>query len=225
MNFYQLLLIFLARKFQKHSKLIITLTSLFIIYKTYPLLIKSNGTTSTETHWSATGNQLTSDVYNDLTLNTSNYLAEYRTARHSYAQFNRRFTKNIPAYAEMKTVVAGGRAASTLHKSRYLVVEYTRVFGDTRFCAPGFNVTGIYLDECPYKNCEFTCDRSLAYEADALLFHEADLYAESVEDMIFLKRTLARHRNRANQVWILWNDEAWRMRRSLNALKFNWVSF
>jgi hypothetical protein len=26
-------------------------------------------------------------------------------------------------------------------------------------------------------------------------------------------------------VWILWNDEAWRMRRSLNALKFNWVSF
>jgi hypothetical protein len=226
MKFYQLLLIFLARKFQKYSKIIFILVGLFVTLRLYSFLKGfADKTTKSTSHWSI---MLESDVYNDLNISTGSYRSEYTQTKVSYTRFNQRFLLNSPdkvsAYARLKTVIPHGRALSSLNKQNYVILEYTKVFGQSRFCDSGLTGRDIFLSECPHTNCEFTCDRARAFEADALLFHEADIYREPTEDMVFLKTVLARRAARRKQVWILWNDEAWQVKKSLNALKFNWVS-
>lgn len=75
------------------------------------------------------------------------------------------------------------------------------------------NTTYDLLDTCAYKNCFFTCNKSLAADADALLIH--DTYG------------LSNNFNRsASQLLIFWNDEANQVDKRLDQFKFNWtISF
>ncbi len=70
------------------------------------------------------------------------------------------------------------------------------------------------LETCAYKNCFFTCNKSLIAEADALLVHDIR------DDFNYkIKPT-------ASQVLIFWNDEANPVDKRLDELNFNWtISF
>ena len=46
--------------------------------------------------------------------------------------------------------------------------------------APNFH----FLDKCEYQNCIFSCDKSEASTADALLFHLTDVQQELVTDRL-----------------------------------------
>lgn len=84
------------------------------------------------------------------------------------------------------------------------------------------------LDKCAYKNCYFTCDKSMAPAADALLFHLTDLeervkkighvddYAKTYEALFGFKRP-------SKQVWMLWNDEANVVSPIFDMFEFNWT--
>ena len=168
-------------------------------------------------------NLLKNEVYNDLTVNTNNYPSEYKLHKKVSDYFNKKYLFTDKTYWKFKKVLPNSRYTREIGKNEYLILEYTKIFDETRFCSLK-NQTKIYVDSCPYKNCRFTCDRGKAYEADAVLFHEADIYKETTEDMIFLKKTFSRHSNRQNQIWILWNDEAWHVQSSIDTIRFNWVS-
>ena len=69
------------------------------------------------------------------------------------------------------------------------------------------------LDTCAYKNCFFTCNKSLIAEADALLVHDTNDFNFKIE-------------RSASQVLIFWTDEANVVDERLDELKFNWtISF
>lgn len=143
------------------------------------------------------------DHMDDELVDTSNYLNEYKW----YTSKQRAFYVKHPHRSDAnkyKILIENDRSIRSLNKPSYQIVEYTTFWGETKFCHLDID---IYLDECPYKNCRFSCDKSQIYQADALMFHESDMPRVTVENMVFLKRTLSRHRNRAEQVWILWNDE------------------
>ena len=46
--------------------------------------------------------------------------------------------------------------------------------------APNFQ----HLDKCEYQNCVFSCDKSEASTADALLFHLTDVHGELVNNRL-----------------------------------------
>lgn len=142
-----------------------------------------------------------SSVYNDHNVTTIEYLNDYKLFTHKISSLKQIYNSQN---SDIKTINLYNRAFDTLNKTNYSVVVYTNVFYERKFCE--FD-QDMYLNECPYKNCKFTCEKSKIYSADALLFSEFDLYAESIEDRIFLKKTLGRHSGRHKQIWILWNDE------------------
>jgi hypothetical protein len=139
-----------------------------------------------------------SKIYSDFNVNSSSYLEDYNSIQ------NKKKTSNVK-FNQFKTVIENKRPVKMLNNSLYNVLVYTKVFGNYKFCDK--SSTPIQqLNECPYKNCHFTCDRSEIYRVNAVIFHEFDLYKETIEDFLFLKR-LSRSKIRSNQLWILWNDE------------------
>ena len=114
----------------------------------------------------------------------------------------------------------------------HLILEFTKIFSQHKFCDLSLNrdivekfkinkhfnkifkknlhslhATNNYnqLDNCKYKNCFFTCDKKYLNEANALIFHDADLYYEWTISP-FLYNYLFKTRKQ-NQLWIYWNDE------------------
>lgn len=107
--------------------------------------------------------------------------------------------------SDVKQVYRDKRALSSRFKSEYAVALFTNIFYER----PGFcdNPKSMYVDQCPYKNCKFTCDRKKARFADMIMFHAYDLLNEDVETRVYVKSFLAHLPSRRNQVWLLWHDE------------------
>lgn len=143
----------------------------------------------------------------DLSVNTSSYLKEltkYEVAR----QAARRLEGEDKYATRMKRVIKGGRSRSSLSKREYLMVAFTKIFDIQRFCDPDETRTAaLYVEQCPYKNCIITCDRTRARLADLVLFHAYDLAKEDTETKVYLKRFLAQQDSRKDQIWLLWHDE------------------
>ena len=103
---------------------------------------------------------------------------------------------------------------SNIKNNDILILEYTKVGNQPRFCGyfdnTNYNETAVknmlFMEQCPYKNCRFTCDKQRQNEANVLLFHESDLNRDLENDRDYLSN-LKRKVNRRSQIWLLWNDE------------------
>lgn len=140
----------------------------------------------------------------DHLVETSSYAREYER----YLE-RKRVKVKLDAVSEqrgVKRVVAGKRDRSSLQKREYLMLAFTTIFGAKRYCESGKSEE-LFVDQCPYKNCRFSCDRSKARSADLVLFHAEDLIHESTETRVYLKQFLARLDSRHEQIWVLWHDE------------------
>ena len=117
-----------------------------------------------------------------------------------------------------------------LNKSEYLILEYTKFWRQTKFCkffegsqqVPNPK-SKVFVKECPYTNCRFTCDKKKTSEADALLFHEADVNEEQVNNKMYIKNVAKLHMQRPDQLFLLWNDEANKVKENLDEIRFNWT--
>ena len=97
------------------------------------------------------------------------------------------------------------------NKIHYLIYEHTR---HRQFCNKKDKAL-VYLSTCPFRNCHFTCNSSLAREADAVLMLYSQLNYQRVLD-------LNASRN-ADQLWLLWNDEPYSPSPIYNKFLFNWT--
>ena len=125
-------------------------------------------------------------------------------------------------------------------KQTYVILEYTKVFFQPKFCAKSREeIFNSRLEDCEYSNCLYTCDKEAHVRtADALIFHQRDLeteyklkykgdfqaWLENTQQMPF-KSVEAKLANNANQTWILWNDEATHVDPKFDRLSrlFNWT--
>ena len=143
--------------------------------------------------------------------------------------------------------IAERKAEFSSNEKFHLIVEYTKIGGTSKYChknldkemlesfdglenvAKPTNSTEYFdmLDMCEYKNCFFSCDKSLASQADALLFHEGDLNNDlstllnESDEKIY--NSIIGHERPSSQKWILWNDEANRVSKTIDIFKFNWT--
>jgi hypothetical protein len=158
---------------------------------------------------------------NDSFVGSHNYLVDYKYKREQ-------LINELSIRSQLFSKFRVKNKRKNINKQAYLVLEYTKFFYNKKYChlfQDNLNETiqHLYLNECPYKNCKFTCDKSLALEVDALLFYDYDLTRESTETTYYLKKFLHSHNNRKNQVWILWNDEPNEMSHVLDRYKMNWT--
>ncbi|CAF0783482.1 unnamed protein product [Adineta ricciae] len=120
--------------------------------------------------------------------------------------------------AEFSTIkVVQHRSSESATTSTILIVLYTTIFRDKKFCA--FSIDQIFGKSCPSKNrCRWSCDDTKYREADALIFHAYD---------IPLSRTSmpTRSETKPNSVWILWSDEPPTIidYSRLKSYQFNWT--
>ena len=105
----------------------------------------------------------------------------------------------------------------------YLILQYTPIFGQNKLCNKYVELkTKMFIDECPYKNCAFTCDKSEFVNSHAILYHEWDLS----RDTKLLKESIELHRHHSHKLFVLYNDEADPISKKLDNIKFNWtISF
>jgi len=97
----------------------------------------------------------------------------------------------------------------------FLFVEYTNFFGHRKFCTK--NSSEIFGDQCPYKNCFYSCNHSLASQAQLLLFHKYDVTPNTIPPKNFTRNS--------SQIWLLWHDEPNFVHGyDLNIYKFNWTT-
>lgn len=138
---------------------------------------------------------------------TDTYLNDYKNSQAKWAK-----VKQKPTPFKHQTGNSRRPMVSNT-EDEYTILEYTKIGGSSRFCeyfeGPEANDTiareKVYLEQCPYKNCRFTCDKSKAKAAHVLLFHETDLYREMSPN--YLAKLQLSITDRAAQIWLLWNDE------------------
>jgi hypothetical protein len=155
---------------------------------------------------------------NDDNLDTSSYSEEYK----KYNEIKLVYKQKSDSFnSALKTVVENTRREEDIKKKKYLIVEYTKVFEKEKYCHK--SIAELYVKECKYKNCYFSCSKDQVNTADALLFHETDLKQQiSNKDKKLLEFFYKRVDN-LNQIWILWDDEANKIPVSLNSIGFNWT--
>lgn len=135
----------------------------------------------------------------DMSVDTSSYVKEFE----HYAQLKAVVKPHLDeSNSRFKRVSKGARHPGGLRKSHYRLLMFTTVFRSSRFCH-----NPPVLEQCPFKNCLYTCDRDQARNADLVMFHADDLIREETETKVYLKSFLARLASRRNQIWVLWNDE------------------
>ena len=200
----------ISHKLRKHKRLIYFLTLIFAVK-----LILSATNSPVQTF----SNKVRLVVEKEV--NTSNYIIEFRDLERR-SELKKNDLNQISIQNEFKTIIPNQRAKHSLLKQSYVIVEYTKIFDSSKYCTNP-SQESIYLSQCPYKNCLFTCDKRKAFSADALLFHEADLVKQSIEESIFLKKYLNDVEFRKEQIWILWNDEPNVNTDKINRYKFNWT--
>ncbi|RMZ93886.1 hypothetical protein BpHYR1_009699, partial [Brachionus plicatilis] len=113
--------------------------------------------------------------------------------------------------SKWKKVVPKKRDVNNITKN-IMILEYTKIFGNTKYCQKfEKNIEEakkeLYLSECPYRNCIFTCDKSHVNNAQVLLFHQSDLHSELKYFFGFDSGPTVKESKRKKQIWILWNDE------------------
>jgi hypothetical protein len=97
----------------------------------------------------------------------------------------------------------------------FLFIEYTKIFGYKKFCTK--TQIEIFGDKCPYKNCFYSCNHSLASQAQLLLFHKYDVTPNTIPPKNFTRNS--------SQIWLLWHDEPNFVHGyDLNIYKFNWTT-
>ncbi|CAF3783654.1 unnamed protein product [Rotaria sp. Silwood1] len=97
----------------------------------------------------------------------------------------------------------------------FLFIEYTNFFGNKKFCTK--TQIEIFGDKCPYKNCFYSCNHSLASQAHLLLFHKYDTTPHTIPPNNFTRNS--------SQIWLLWHDEPNFIHGyDLNIYKFNWTT-
>ena len=155
---------------------------------------------------------------NDDNLDTSSYSEEYK----KYNEIKLVYKQKSDSFnSALKTVVENTRRKEDIKKNIYLIVEYTKVFEKEKYCHK--SIAELYVKECKYKNCYFSCSKDQVNTADALLFHETDLKQQISNKDKKLLKFLYKRVNNLNQIWILWNDEANKIPGSLNSIGFNWT--
>lgn len=153
-----------------------------------------------------------------------------------------RLTKDILTNvdSELKNVEKQQREIEQENK-KYLIVEYTKVFFEPKFCnSQSEDIFNSELQSCEYKNCFYTCDKqkNTVDSADALIFHQRDLEAEfefkfnknlgawlNATDQLPYKSTNDKFKHSPDQVWLLWNDESTPIDPEFNKIShfFNWT--
>lgn len=155
---------------------------------------------------------------NNDNLDTSSYSEEYK----KYNEIKLVYKQESDSFnSVLKTVVEHTRREEDIKKNKYLIVEYTKVFEKEKFCHK--SITELYVKECKYKNCYFSCSKDQVNTADALLFHESDLKQQISNKDKKLLEFLYKRVDNLNQIWILWNDEANKIPVSINSIGFNWT--
>ena len=137
--------------------------------------------------------------YDDSRVDTSRYVDEYIERVNAIADLVDQRNQDKFQYKTIRK----NRRQSSLHKQEYLILTYTLVMGRLKYCQ-GVRSNDSFLEQCPYKNCVFSCDREDEKRADALLFHEYDLKRVETEASYYIKNLRG---ITAGQIWILWNDE------------------
>jgi hypothetical protein len=154
-------------------------------------------------------------VYDDGNVDTSNYLLDYsRVVERTKNLKNQLDQEN----SRIKIQQPNGRKRM-LNKTEYLIYEYTKVIGVEKYCYhfrhdknkqsknDAYAKEQLFVKECPYTNCKFTCDSSKINQADVLVFHEGDLKKDMKQNKNYLTELNSKVRKRAKQIWLLYNDE------------------
>lgn len=123
-------------------------------------------------------------------------------------------------------------------KKQYLILEYTKVFYQPKFCSKSnAEIFNSQMEQCEYSNCVYSCNKEDDLKnADALIFHLRDMETELKTNgnletwlastaQIPFKTVEKKLENNPNQVWILWNDEASFINTQLDQISslFNWT--
>lgn len=162
------------------------------------------------------------EAESDENVDTSKYL-------HGYSQFlAQRYAFQAHTFyenAEFKKELNNNMRSKHLRKSDYLIYEYTPFMGSSKYCHlfEQNNNPDIYLKQCPYTNCRFSCDSTRINQADVLLFHEADAKELINKDSNYVHRVLELRNKNRDQIFTLWNDEANYVTEKLDLVKFNWT--
>ncbi len=158
-----------------------------------------------------------SQYLNDFNVNTSDYLSRFNDYRK--VKLKQKNYSDTIQFSNTKTVINNARL--DLRKPSYTIFEYTKFFGQTKYCQ--INQTeNIFLNECPYKNCRFSCEPKDLTAADAILFHESDMKNDMKSDVNYIERISKMHLKNPDQIFILWNDEANEISDKIDSIKFNW---
>lgn len=98
------------------------------------------------------------------------------------------------------------------NKTSYLIYEYTT---SRQFCKKQTKKP-IFISDCPFQNCQFTCNSSLIHKTDAMLI----LYSGKLRTKNFFDLQTKRN---PNQIWMLWHDEPYAPSIIYNKILFNWT--
>jgi hypothetical protein len=162
-------------------------------------------------------------IDDDSNVKTSNYLMEYLKLQNKWQLLKRKHDYENSYNKKIIQVKAKHR-----RKIEYVILEYTKVMGREKFCQyyDDKEATNpeekLYLKECPFTNCKYTCDKTTLNSADGVLFHESDLKLEVFNNPKYFEKLKQRSADRKNQIYILYNDEANPVPGLLDEFKFNW---
>jgi hypothetical protein len=197
------------RFFRKYKKFLLISLAIFGIYKIFLSKITTSNQNETLLR------QLI-ESENDQGVNTNSYMQVY--AR--YRLVKQREGKN---FTFLKKTNANGRFKQTNQKN-YLILQYTTIFGRPRLCTTYNQLNQqMFVDECPYKNCAFTCNKAEFNNSHAILFHESDIASEINRDSRFIKDSIRLHASNPEKIFVLYNDEANPVIDLLDDIKFNWT--
>lgn len=160
-------------------------------------------------------------------------LSSYKKEYDSYSNIKQYFKLHEDSKnRKYKKVFENERKPNQWSGNHFLIYEATKVFGEKRYCsvfdslypdkyAIAKQTSNMYAPTCNYKNCLFTCDRKLASQSNAILFHNYDLektlyWSSNAYSDLQKDRDL-------NQVWILWNDEPFKVKNYVDKFRFNWT--
>lgn len=158
-------------------------------------------------------------------INTASYVEQFNNFNGIKNEFKRH-----SLHQKYKRESLNDDFSRQVNKPEYLILEYTKFWQQTKFCkyfAGPQKVTNpkskVFINECPYTNCKFTCDKQKISEADALLFHESDVNEEQYNNNMYINDVAKLHMARPEQLFILWNDEANKVNKELDKIRFNWT--
>ena len=158
---------------------------------------------------------------NDMLVNSNSYNSVFSV--YSSVKSSQKYVYDSK-YSSIKKMSKNSRPLQDLYKTQHLILQYTTIFGEERLCNTYRNLgERIFIDECPYKNCEFSCDKSAFKRASAVLFHESDLKTELRNDKNFIKNSINLHKYNPDSVFVLYNDEANPVNPVFDDIKFNWT--